>query len=481
MKPCLFVLFALLLANQINGQPVKPTPTQQADTSYKQYCDCRALITRSEGLRYIPSEAAANEAVAELLTLIRTNSSLNYTTAIVVRAAGCDSPKALICPTSLTNKKSDDVPLILYNTVFMEGINKKMALMTRVDRHILAHEISHHVLEHLKNTDSEAIPRVLQATGDTNRIQRRFKVNNQQATEIQADFFGLWVLSLLDKSLDFESFVSEFDTDYIRRYLEPNHAYNATHPSFKDRISAMRRFWRQLQLHELQQKGISRGYFANSASISYLELHPERIFWDLGVVAGLTVAGQPKFSVGGVPVDGLLYRAPNAYNLYMGLQLTRFKWQKPWQLEAEVAYSTQKYGTLIGSKPAQRLLETLDIQYVTIFPKATWIPFGRNSNRFAAHRFGVFVSAGPMFRKPVGFTYENQGSTVAVENVPKLKPSVNFRASIGVELLRKSFRPGSYKIALSYEYSHIQLATTPKPNALSHNLDVTFHASFARW
>jgi hypothetical protein len=481
MKPCLLALFVLFVVNQVVGQPAKPTPTQQTDLSYKQFCDCRALTTGVKG--YLPSEEAANKAVSELLTLIRRNSSMQYTDSIVVKAAGCGAPEARSCPTVLTEKKAADVPLILYNKVFMEGVNKKVAFMTRVDRHILAHEISHHVLGHLKNTDGIAVFGGLKGTdaGDTTRIQRRYKVTNIQAEEIQADFFGLWVLSLLDKSLNFEAFVSEFDTDYIRQYLEPDSKYSASHPAFKDRISAMRRFWKQLQLRELQQKGISRGYFANSASVAYLELHPERTFWDLGFVAGLTVAGQPQFSVDGVPVDGLLYRVPNAYNLYLGLQITRFRWQSPWQFEAEVAYSTQKYGTLIGDKPSQRLLETLNLYYLTAFPKATWIPFGRRPNQFAANRFGVFASAGPMVRIPIGFTYQNYGTTVAPANMPSLQLSVNPRASIGVELLKKSFRPGSYKIALSYELARIQLATTPKPKALSHNVDLTFHYSFSRW
>lgn len=481
MKPCLFALFGLLLANPIIGQPTNPTPPQKPDSSYKKPCDCSAIATGAKG--YVSSEIEAGKAVADLLTLIRNNSTLNYTNSIVVRAAGCGAPESRNCPTDLTDKKAADVPLILYNNVFMEGINRKVALMTHVDQHILAHEISHHVLGHLKNTDGVAVFGGLKGTDatDTTRIQRRYKVTNTQAEEIQADFFGLWVLSLLDKSLNFESFVSDFDTDYIRQYLESDSKYSATHPAFKDRISAMRRFWKQLQLRELQQKGISRGYFANSASVAYLELHPERTFWDLGFVGGLTIAGQPEFSVGGVPVDGLVYRVPNAYNLYLGLQITRFKWQSHWQFEAEVAYSTQKYGTLIGDKPAQRLLETLDLYYLTAFPKATCILLGRRANRFAANRFSLFASAGPMVRMPVGFAYQNYGTTGAPANIPSLQISVNPRASVGVELLKKSFRPGSYKIALSYEFTHLQLATTPKPKALSHNFDLTFHYSFSRW
>jgi hypothetical protein len=92
MKPCLFTLFAILLANQLFGQPTTPTSPHQPDDSYKKPYDCNALTTGAKG--YVPSEIEAGKSVADLLTFIRNNSTLNYTNSIVVRAAGCGAPEA---------------------------------------------------------------------------------------------------------------------------------------------------------------------------------------------------------------------------------------------------------------------------------------------------------------------------------------------------------------------------------------------------
>jgi hypothetical protein len=481
MKLCLLALFTIVVAHQSIGQSKKPDPPKQADESYKLPCDCNVL--KGDGRKYIPSEEEAGKIVTDFLKLVRQHSSLKFSDTIVVKAAGCGAPEARSCPTLLPDRRQVDVPLILYNNVFLEGINKKMESITRIDRHILAHEIGHHVFGHLKNTGGEAIFSGLHGTdaASSDRISRRYKVSNLHAEEIQADFFGLWLLSLTEKSLDFEAFVSDFNTDYIRKYIEADASYSASHPLFKDRIKAMRRFWGQLQIRNLQGAGISRGYFSNSASVAYIELHPERTFWDLGFVGGLTVAGKPEFTVGGQTVDGLLYSLPNAYNLYAGLTVTRFQWQSPWQVEAEVAYSTQKYGTQIGNGSSKRLLETLDLRYLTVFPKVTWSPFGRKSTRFISSRVGLFVSAGPILRVPLGFDYQNYATTVSLENMPTLQPSVNPRVTLGIELLKKTFLPRGYKLALNYELANIRLNTNPRPKALSHNLDVTLYYTFARW
>lgn len=475
MKLLVPIIFVVLVTHQTIGQPVQP------DTSYKLPCDCTILKSGSRG--FLPSEKEARKVVINFLNLVRQHSSLKYNDTIAVKAAGCGPPEARNCITRLPNEQLVDIPLILYNNEFLYGINKNFVSITLVDRHILAHEIGHHVFGHLKNTDGEAVFSDLYGTDAVSkyRIARRYKVSNRHAEEIQADFFGLWLLSLTEKKLDFDAFVLEFNTDYIRKYIESAANYSSSHPLFKDRIKAMERFWNQLQIRNLQGKGVSRKYFSSAASAAYIELHPERAFWNLGLTAGLTIAGKPAFTVSGQSVDALLYPLPKAYNLYAGLYVSRFRWNKPWRYEAEVAYTAQTYGTLIGDKDSQRLLETLELRYLTAFPKITWSPLGRSSTKFASHRFGFFASAGPILRLPLRIDYQNHATMVAPANQPSLQLSIGPRVSIGVELLKKSFLPRGYKLALNYELEHIRLATNPRPILLAHNLDITFHCPIARW
>ncbi|SFF16257.1 M48 family metalloprotease [Spirosoma endophyticum] len=475
------VLLSILLAHQTKGQSGKPQRPTGVDESYKIPCDCDALTSVER--KYIPSEKEAGVIVANFLKIVRQHSSLKYSNTIIVKAAGCGAPEARNCPTTLPNNRTIDIPLILYNNVFLEGINKKMDSITRIDKHILAHEIGHHVFGHLKNTENEAVFSELQGTDAVNseRIARRFKVSNRHAEEIQADFFGLWLLSLTEKSLDFEAFIAEFNLDYIRKYIEVDARFSASHPLFKDRIKAMRRFWDQLQIRQLQRKGISQGYFSNSASTAYIELHPDRTFWDLGLVAGLTVVAKPMFTAGGQPVDAFLYSVPDAYNLYTGLNVSRYRWNNPWRYEGEIAYSKQTFGTTIGQGNDKRLVETLELRYLTVFPKISWNSVGVKNTNFASNRFGFFVSAGPIMRMPLGLDYQNRAVTVAPTSMPTLRLSINPRISLGVELLQKTFLPRGYKVALTYEWSSIKLTTDPRPETGSHNFDLTLQYNFARW
>lgn len=475
MKLHVPIIFIVLITHQTIGQPIQP------DTSYKRPCDCTILKSGSRG--FLPSEKEARKVVINFLNLVRQHSSLNYNDTIAVKAAGCGPPEARNCITRLPNEQLVDIPLILYNNEFLYGINKNFVSITLVDRHILAHEIGHHVFGHLKNTDGEAVFSDLYGTDAVSkyRIARRYKVSNRQAEEIQADFFGLWLLSLTEKKLDFDAFVSEFNTDYIRKYIESAANYSSSHPLFKDRIKAMERFWSQLQIRNLQGKGVSRDYFASAASAAYVELHPERGFWDLSFVAGATMAGKPVFSANGQPIDALLYSVSDTFNLYAGLNLSRFQWNSPWRYEAEVAYSTQKYGTIISAGSSKRLLETLELRYLTVFPKVTWSPIGVKNTKFVSNRFSFFVSVGPILRVPLKIKYHNYAVTVDPADRPSLQLSVSPRISVGVELLKKTFLPRGYKLALNYELERIRLDTNPRPTLVSHNLDITLQYTLARW
>ncbi|GAB4000509.1 hypothetical protein GCM10028807_53700 [Spirosoma daeguense] len=485
MKFWLSTPFLLIFCLQLFAQSKpKSIPIAVADTAYKRPCDCTVL---GKGPRkFLPNEEIANKVVADLLKLVHQHSSLKYTDTIVVKEAGCGPPEARNCPTDLLGKGTADVPLILYNNVFLKGITRKDGPITKIDLHILSHEIGHHVFGHLKNTDGEAVFTELHGTDaiSTNRISRRYRVSNRHAEEIQADFFGLWLLSLKEKNLDFDAFAADFNTDYIREFVDPDTVYSSTHPFFRNRIAAMRRFWPQLQIRKLQNTGISRGYFAKSATAAYIDVHPEHWFWDVGLVGGVNLAGKPSFSINSQPIDAMLYTFPNDEDRYgwsAGFSVSRFRWNYPLRYEAEITYSKELYSTTMGAGNTRQRLENFDLRTLAIFPKLTWSPTSKPTAKFSTNRFGFFFSGGFNIRIPLHIGYENHALTLLPNTKPSLLLTVNPRASVGIEFLKKTFLPRGYKLALNYEFRTLGLNTNANPTTVSHNVDLTLYYTLSRF
>ena len=51
---------------------------------------------------------------------------------------------------------------------------------------------------------------------------------------------------------------------------------------------------------------------------------------------------------------------------------------------------------------------------------------------------------------------------------------------MGVELLKKTFLPRGYKLALHYEPQRIRLRANPQPRMLAHTVDATVSYTFLR-
>ena len=485
MKQCLSIFLFFLVLNQAIGQGSKP-----ATSSFKDLppCDCSVFLTGSFG--YVPSQKA-QQIVTTMLEKIRQNCRISFDDRILIHEANCPSPIALLCPTTLPNGRLKDERVILYSNKFLDDFNKTDAELTWTDQHVLAHEIGHHVFGHPVNEETiEALRKQFasEAGSKTGRLSK-YQRFNLQAQEIQADFFGLWFLNRTEKNFDFNAFITNFDlinigrkeAEIIEKEKKKGKGYTLTHPPFKERLDAMQNFWSKLQTDSRRPMVARLGYFANAASAAYINLNPEKPYYDIAFVAGLTVAGQPRFSNDGAPVSAILYNPKDALNAYLGLSLSRFKWQKPLRVEGEVAWSKQRYGTLLGSGNTQQLLETIELRYLSVFPKITWSPGGLGSDDgFSTSRVAFFASCGPMVRIPLGIDYQNHGAMVSPGNRPTAELSVSPRVSLGIELLRKTFLPRGYKLALSYELQHIRLNANPRPSTVSHNIDATLYYTFLR-
>ncbi|QHW00480.1 hypothetical protein [Spirosoma endbachense] len=480
--------------------PVKAQLLRDADR-----CDCEDIpVKKRQG--YLINEEKAIQLVNQMLVDIKKYApQIRFKGKIKVIETDCPYPSALLC----TSTANGEERLITYNNEYLNRISKEKNKLTWVDWHVLAHEVGHHVLGHLDgsspiNPAQKALEKepktgegekAVKGQNTKQKASDRHVKANQQAKEIEADFFAVWLLMNSNDRFSFRSFITSFDSIFVRsseresqrRTTTKNKAgrsndssvESASHPFFGDRLKAMTQFWDKLQAKRVT---LARAhYFSDAANAAYVELQPERVIWDLGFVAGMTVAGKPVFTSNGLPVAGLLYSFPDTKNWYAGLNISRFKWHSPLRYEADVAFSSQRYGTMLGDGSSKRLIETLDLRYLTVFPKVTWSPLGRRSNQFVANRIGFFASAGPTLRLPLGIDYTNSATTVAPANVPTLQVSVSPRVTIGIELLRKTIRAGAYKLAVSYECQNIQLNTDPHPKTKSHNLDVTLQYNFARW
>ncbi|GAB3566981.1 hypothetical protein GCM10027578_16910 [Spirosoma luteolum] len=451
----------------------------------------------ADGRGYLDSEEKAVAMVNGLLADISRYGRFRFNETIQVRETSCAVPSALICGVRLNGRLLRRERLISYNNTYLRRISKQKGPATWIDWHVLAHEIGHHVLGHLDG-GSPILPidrLYRQETDSKKQVRKSSAIDGLQAREFEADFFGLWLLSRTSERFSFPAFINSFDTTYIQTagadpYLggmkdtgphtaRRAPAESAAHPFFSDRIWAMTRFWQKL--HTERSTLAKASYFSDAASAAYVERHPERLFWDVGVVGGLTVVGKPAFSVDGMPVGGLLYTMPQALNWYGGLSVRRFRWFTPWQYEAELAYSTQRYGTTVWDGKVTRLLESLTVRWLTLAPKLTWQSGASRINRLLAHQVSGFVSVGPMLRWPLGLSYQNYAAGALTTTLPQVLPSLQPRVSVGVALLKETIRPRAVRLALSYEPTWIRFDATPRPTVVSHNLDLTLTSALARW
>ncbi|RIV21468.1 hypothetical protein DYU11_18875 [Fibrisoma montanum] len=451
------------------------TPT--ADAQLATQCRCEDLPTNHLG--FLPNETEAIKRVEQMLTDMKRYAHLKFTETIRIKETKCTIPTALICERMER--------YITYNNDYLNRITKKDAPMTWVDQHVLAHEIGHHVLGHLDGRQSfiDLDRAYNRDTKGKKGALSQLALAGPQAQEIEADFFGLWYLFRTDPRFQFQKLVNSYDTLFVdvprqnftpaptrRKGAPKSSVESATHLTFDKRIWAMEQFWNELKA---RPQTIARaGYFADAAGAAYVALRSEHPFWDVGLVAGLTVAGRPQFQLNGAPVDALLYSPAEAANLYLGLSVSRFQWQRPWRFEGDVAWSQQRYGTLFGNGNSQRLIEDFTLRYLTVFPRVSWSPTSRRQEAgFSVNRFGWFVGLGPSVRIPLKLSYTNNAVVIDPGNVPALEFSVSPRLSLGVEWLKKTFLPRGYKLAVSYEPQFIRFRATPTPRMLSHNLDLT--------
>lgn len=481
------------------GWPIAVRAQLQRTPKQDDRCICENLPPTKSG--FFIDQQKAIELVGRMLAEVQKHSQIRFKDDIQVKETDCPSPYALLCDVT-RNKRVTQERIIIYNNKYLNKITQTDAPLTWVDRHVLAHEVGHHVLGHLGGTRA-AVPTNPGYDGKTQEADAtpsQHEAGSSQARELEADFFGLWLLSHTVDRFSFPVFKNSFDTTYVRTagagQAQNQNAYSSipgkgrrrtaqgavksgTHPPFGDRLEAMEQFWKRLQA---ERRTVGRaGYFATEATAAYIRLNPEHTFYDLALVVGSTVAGQPVFRFAGSPVDALLYPVTDTSQVYVGVAFSRFNWQNALRIEGEVAWSQQRYGTTSGSGPGKRLLEKLDLRYLTVYPKLTWSPFSRDGRgRTGIRRLGFFTSVGPSVRIPLGFRYQNNIVQINEDNQPDLQWSVSPRLSIGVELLKKTFQPRGYKIALNYEYQRIRLDATPRPRMLSHNLDATFYHTLFR-
>lgn len=469
MKHALLILFLVTVFYPAKSQIVKGE------------CNCDVLLFEKDGYNYLPNEAKAAEIIAFMLKRIQAVSHIRFNETISVREASCPSPKALMCP----KDQSKDQRLILYNNDFLNRITKKDGKLTWIDAHILAHEIGHHVLGHLEDHRKVAIlqERFEQDTKGREKIMNQYRFYNSQALEIEADFFGLWLLFNVYPDFSFNGFIDNFDKEYLSE-LDKTRTSSSTHPPFQERHDAMRLFWRKLNEDRSRRPVASAGYFADAAGSAYMHLNKDKKIWDVSLMAGATVGGIPDFTVAGQKVDALVYHpSRESWNTNLGILVSWFKWQSQLRLESELAWSRQKYGTYSTANNNRTLLERFEVDYATIYPKVTWRPSGSRTRAvFTKWRFGLFASGGLNLRLPLGgMQYENFANPAVGKDYYKLKASVlNPRFTVGLEFLRKTYLARGYKLAFNYEWQKIALDATPRPKARSHNFDVTLYRSIYR-
>ncbi|SEI49762.1 hypothetical protein SAMN05216327_10240 [Dyadobacter sp. SG02] len=439
-------------------------------------CNCDALLEPQK--RYFENEAQADSLMRAYVKQLWAFSRIKkIDDPFIIREAFCESPLSEICPDVLPDGSKRSIRLILYNDRFLKGLNTKKQGVTLVDKHVLLHEIGHHVLGHHKNARSiEALQIPYRRAKPDPKLWRKYGVNNPMAQEFEADIYAVWALSKLEPSFRLDDFIAQLNKAMINNL--DAFAKHSDHPLFKDRIETMRKY--QAQLAGSAGKKVPQRYFADIASTAYLALWPESYIYDLSLNAGVSLAGKTSFSTGGEEVEGFLYPVSEFKNYHIGFSIDRFRWDKPLQTGLDVQWSSHQYGTKAATADGFRLVEQLRVNYITFCPKITWNSIG-GSKQQSLHslRVGFLAGVGLNARIPLGdVRYVNHISGVAT---PKLLFSAGPKVTVGAAVTRKSFVGRGVKILFSYDPQWIRLQTDSDIRAFSHNLECTLQYTLKRW
>lgn len=456
-------------------------------TDYTQNLPCDCESYNKGGRRYIPDAKTAQKLINGYLEAIAKNSKIRTSSdPIYVLEANCGSPTAALCV--------GDIRLILFNKYFFELINANDEhTITLVDKHILAHELGHHVLGHFKKVGAlSEVEKIYEK--EKGYLKKKFVTNNNpMAQEIEADLFALWVLYKLEKGFQAEMLIAQIDTmrmeEFDKRFMkekgnigsakntgEEKKSYS-THPFFSDRIKIMRQY--QNTVKNLQTTAGIRS-FANLGNSAFIDLWPSRAYWDISLSAGVVLDGIPDFSADGQKVDAFMYALNKRASFFTGLSLTRFRWDKPWQTTLDVHWSRQHYGTTFLTNDGRKLAEELHPDYLTFSPQIGWNSAGASRRgSLDASKRSFLVNVGANFFVPTGtLSYTNY--IAASAPTPKLRFSAMPKVSIGIAFTKKTFLPRNLKWLVSYEPQWIRLEVTPKPTAISHNFTTTLQYAILR-
>jgi hypothetical protein len=447
-------------------------------------CDCDGYT--KGGRRYIPDAKTAQNLINGYLQAIAKHSKIRTSSdPIYVLEANCDSPMAALCP--------GDIRLILFNKYFFELINAKDEhTVTLVDKHVMAHELGHHVLGHFKKIGSlNEVEKIYEK--DKGYLKKKFITNNNpMAQEIEADLFALWLLYKLEKGFQADMLINQIDTmrmeTFDKRFMkqrtvtttaknakEEEKSYS-THPFFSDRIKIMRQY--QNTVKKLQTTTKTRS-FADLGNSAFMDLWPSRAYWDLSLSGGVVLGGIPDFSADGQKVDAFMYAFNKKTSFFTGLSLTHFRWDKPWQTTLDIHWSRQHYGTAFLINDGRKLAEELHLDYLTFSPQIGWNSDGASRRgSLSVSKRGFLVNVGANFFFPTGLSYTNY--IVASAPTPKLRFSAMPKVSIGLAFTKKTFMPRNLKWLISYEPQRLRLDVTPKPTAISHNFTTTLQYAIVR-
>jgi len=445
------------------------------------YPECNCAAYKSAGLDYIPSNKSAQKIINQYLQLIKEKTAIPLPKEpILTVKANCPTPRALYC--------SNDLRLILFNDYFLQILNRDdgKGKITLVDKHVLAHELAHHVLGHLDRTGTtrrEASIYNNPTKGDLKRLG--IGHGNPIAQEFEADLLGLWLLYQSEKDFSAEKLLTQMDTlqmvEWERKFgvvtSINGKSYN-THPFFKDRLKTMRKY--QQIISNFPTTIAQRGFTALSNN-AYFDLWGKGYHWDLSFSGGFIVAGIPRFSLDKMAINALLYPLNSQQRSFnVGFSLTGYSWHKSLQGVLDVHWSRQYYGTSIETSNGQRLAEQLQLNYLAVSPQIGWNSVGKKvTNETHTTFVGLTANVGLNLNIPMAIDYEN--SIASSYQAPQLKFSAGPKVSIGGIWTKKSFLPPSIRLLVSYDLQCIHLDSTPAPTAISHNFTTTLQYAFLRF
>lgn len=467
-----FICLLLLPLRGILGQNTSQTQLPS--------CNCGALGNAS-AKNYVADEKAAQEILKDYSDQLSKITQVRINKTVVVKAAACTSPRVELCITSISQNKSSEVGLILYNDKFLRDINVQKELKnTWVDRHILLHEFGHHVLGHLKDAKAiEALNTLFekQLSEKQRRQLARYGSSNPLAQELEADIFAVWVLSKIHPEFDVNQLIAQFDPKELenRDFILTKIPYSE-HPLFADRLKTMQEAFENMK--RKPHISPSRKYFSDMASTAYLELWPDRAVYEVSLIGGAVLKGLPRFFVAKERVDAIMASPLTEWNFQVGLSVSRFLWNRPWFFSLDAYWSRQQYNTLLDFTEEKKIMEDIKLGYVVLGPQVGFNTASINQQwSLRSWRVGVIGNAGLNVFLPIGRpSYTNY---LAPTSLPSILPSIAPRVSLGISVARKSFLARNYKLLVGYEPQHIRIKNTPDVHVFSHNFTTTLQ--YALW